>query len=139
MGIPNSEIFDPAAKFPKNIVGKYIAGPVTLKSIFNKNGEAEIHLTSKNMRSFMLYTRDPDVVAAFNGGWGARYTIPRSCPLRIVGIQMPGMYSVRLAYDPDNTAHTIKEHFQDATGGAFDRFMERVNKAAKNLQNAAQP
>ena len=62
LGIPDDQVFDAAAKFPKDIVGKYIYGPVTLKSIFNQNGEAEIHITAKNMRSFLLYTRDPDVV-----------------------------------------------------------------------------
>jgi len=139
LGIPDDQVFDAAAKFPKDIVGKYIYGPVTLKSIFNQNGEAEISLTAKNMRSFQLYTRDPDVVAAFSGGWGAKYTIPRSCPLRIVGIKMPGMYSVRLPYDPDTTNYTIQEHFQKGTQGILQDFQERVKRANKNLQDSLQP
>jgi hypothetical protein len=139
LGIPDDQVFDAAAKFPKDIVGKYIYGPVTLKSIFGQNGEAEIHITSKNMRSFSLYTRDPDVVAAFNGGWGAKYTIPRSCPLRIVGIKMPGMYSVRMAYDPDTTNYTIQEHLEKGTQGILDEFQGRMKRATGNLQDAFNP
>jgi hypothetical protein len=138
MGIPDELILDPSAKFPKDIVGKYIAGPVTLRSIFNQNGEAEIHLSAKNMRSFMLYTRDPDVVAAFDGGWGAKYTIPLECPLRIVGIKMPGQYSVRLPYDPDTTAYTIQEHFQKGTQGIFNDFQERMKRATENFQDSVE-
>jgi hypothetical protein len=136
LGIPDDQVFDAAAKFPKDIVGKYIYGPVTLKSIFGQNGEAEIHITSKNMRSFLLYTSDPDVVAAFNGGWGAKYMIPRSCPLRIVGIKGPGMYSVRMAYDPDTTGYTIQEELQQKTQGILNRFQDRMKNATGNLQDA---
>jgi len=139
LGIPDDQVFDAAAKFPKDIVGKYIYGPVTLKSIFNQNGEAEIHITAKNMRSFLLYTRDPDVVTAFNGGWGAKYTIPRSCPLRIVGIKGPGMYSVRMAYDPDTTGYTIQEELQQKTQGILNRFQDRMKNATGNLQDALNP
>jgi hypothetical protein len=136
LGIPDDQVFDASAKFPKNIIGKYIYGPVTLKSIFGQNGEAEIHITSKNMRSFSLYTRDPDVVAAFNGGWGAKYTIPRTCPLRIVGIKGPGLYSVRMAYDPDNTAYTLQENIQQNTQGIMDKFQERMKRATGNFEDA---
>ena len=139
LGIPDDQVFDAAAKFPKDIVGKYIYGAVTLKSIFGQNGEAEINLTAKNGRMFALYTRDPDVVAAFNGGWGAKYTIPRSCPLRIVGIKMPGMYSVRLPYDPDTTNYTIQEHLQKGTQGIMDEFQGRMKRATGNLQDAFNP
>jgi hypothetical protein len=139
LGIPDDQVFDAAAKFPKDIVGKYIYGPVTLKSIFGQNGEAEINLTAKNMRMFALYTTDPDVVAAFNGGWGAKYTIPRSCPLRIVGIKMPGMYSVRMAYDPDTTNYTIQEHLEKGTQGILDEFQGRMKRATGNLQDAFNP
>jgi hypothetical protein len=136
LGIPDDQVFDAAAKFPKDIVGKYIYGPVTLKSIFGQNGEAEIGLTAKNMRMFALYTTDPDVVAAFNGGWGAKYMIPRSCPLRIVGIKGPGMYSVRMAYDPDTTGYTIQEELQQKTQGILNRFQDRMKNATGNLQDA---
>lgn len=136
LGIPDDQVFDAAAKFPKDIVGKYIYGPVTLKSIFGQNGEAEINLTAKNGRMFALYTRDPDVVAAFNGGWGAKYTIPRSCPLRIVGIKGPGMYSVRMAYDSDSTGYTIQEELQQKTQGILNRFQDRMKNATGNLQDA---
>ena len=139
LGIPDDQVFDAAAKFPKDIVGKYIYGPVTLKSIFGQNGEAEIGLTAKNMRMFALYTSDPDVVAAFNGGWGAKYTIPRSCPLRIVGIKGPGMYSVRMAYDPDTTGYTVQEELQQKTQGILNRFQDRMKNATGNLQDALQP
>ncbi len=139
LGIPDDQVFDAAAKFPKDIVGKYIYGPVTLKSIFGQNGEAEIGLTAKNMRMFALYTSDPDVVAAFNGGWGAKYMIPRSCPLRIVGIKGPGLYSVRMAYDPDTTGYTIQEELQQKTQGILNRFQDRMKNATGNLQDALQP
>ena len=139
LGIPDDQVFDAAAKFPKDIVGKYIYGPVTLKSIFGQNGEAEIGLTAKNMRMFALYTSDPDVVAAFNGGWGAKYMIPRSCPLRIVGIKGPGLYSVRMAYDSDTTAYTMQEELQQKTQGILNRFQDRMKNATGNLQDALQP
>jgi len=136
LGIPDDQVFDAAAKFPKDIVGKYIYGPVTLKGIYGQNGEAEIHITSKNMRSFLLYTSDPDVVAAFDGGWGAKYMIPRSCPLRIVGIKGPGMYPVRMAYDSDSTGYTIQEELQQKTQGILNRFQDRMKNATGNLQDA---
>jgi hypothetical protein len=114
LGIPESQLLEASAKFTGDVNGKYIYGPVTLKSIKNDMGEPAIHLTAKNMRSFLLYTRDPAVLEAFSSGWGAQYNIPKNFPLRIVGKPFPGFYAVRMPYDQDTTNHGFGELLNNA-------------------------
>ena len=114
LGIPESQLLEVSAKFTGDVTGKYIYGPVTLKSIKNDMGEPGIHLTAKNMRSFLLYTRDPAVLEAFNSGWGTQYNIPKNFPLRIVGKPFPGFYAVRMPYDQDTSNHGFGELLNNA-------------------------
>lgn len=114
LGIPESQLVEASAKFAGDVTGKYIYGPVTLKGIKVMMGEPCVELTAKNMRIFLLYTRDPSVIAAFNSGWGTPYNIPKSFPLRIVGKPLPGMYSVRMPYDQDKTNHGFGELLNNA-------------------------
>ena len=66
MGIPKDQIFDVSAKFPNDMVGKYVDGYLTQKSMEAKpSGEVGIHFVSKNGRHYFLYTREPGIISAF--------------------------------------------------------------------------
>ena len=133
MGIPASKLLEVGAKFPKNTEGFYVYGPVTLKTVRREEtGELCLPLWSRNGRLFLLYTRDPQVLAAFNGGWGSRYVIPKECPLKIIGKEViPGWYAVRLPFDKDMRNYTLKEKAQESSreiGGIFQETVERMKK-----------
>lgn len=123
MGIPKDQIFDVSAKFPNDMVGKYVDGYLTQKSMEAKpTGEVGIHFVSKNGRHYFLYTREPGIIAAFkNAGWGAKFVIPQDCPLRIVGKDlMPGWYIVRLPWDKSAQNYTAQEQIQGSTSELQD-------------------
>lgn len=122
MGIPDSEVFDVAAKLPPDSIGKYVYGKVTLKTVERtQTGEWSIPLIAKNGRRFNLYTSDPAVANAFNEGWGAQYFINRDCPLRIIAKDiMPGWYVVRLPFDKSTKNYTIQEQLQSDTSELQD-------------------
>lgn len=122
MGIPDSEVFDVAAKLPPDSIGKYVFGKVTLKTVSQTpNGEWSIPLFAKNGRKFTLYTADPMVANAFNDGWGAQYLIHRDCPLRIIAKDvMPGWYVVRLPFDKSTKNYTLQEELKGSTGELQD-------------------
>ena len=123
MGIPKDQIFDVSAKFPNDMVGKYVDGYLTQKSMEAKHsGEVGIHFVSKNGRHYFLYTREPGIIAAFqNAGWGAKFIINKECPLRIVGKDMmPGWYVVRLPWDNSARNYTAQEQLQGNTGELQD-------------------
>ena len=117
MGIPESKLLEVGSKFPKKPEGFYVYGPVTLKTVRREEtGELCLPLWSRNGRLFLLYTRDPQVLAAFNGGWGSRYVIPKECPLKIIGKEViPGWYAVRLPFDKDTRSYTLKEQMQESS------------------------
>lgn len=128
MGIPKDQIFDVSAKFPNDMLGKYVDGYLTQKSMEAKpSGEVGIHFVSKNGRHYWLYTREPGIIAAFqNAGWGAKFIINKECPLRIVGKDMmPGWYVVRLPWDNSTTNYTAQEQLQGST--------EEVEDAVKKI------
>jgi len=123
MGISKDQIFDVSAKFPNDMVGKYVDGYLTQKSMEAKpSGEVGIHFVSKNGRHYFLYTREPGIISAFqNSGWGAKFIINKECPLRIVGKDMmPGWYVVRLPWDNSARNYTAKEQLQGSTGELQD-------------------
>lgn len=122
MGIPKDQIFDVSAKFPKDIVGKYVDGYLTQKSMEAKpSGEIGIHFVSKNGRHYWLYTREPGIIAAFErAGWGAKFIIDKECPLKIVGKDvMPGWYVVRLPFDKSSRNYTTQEGANSELEGAL--------------------
>ena len=135
MGIPESRLLEVSAKFPKNPEGFYVYGPLTLKSIrLEETGEPCLPLWSKNGRRFLLYTRDPLVLAAFSGGWGSRYVIPKECPLKIVGKDIfPGTYALRLPFDKDTRSYTTKEKMMQSDGEIQDSAQKTVNQLKKLL------
>lgn len=127
MRIPESEVFDVAAKLPPDSIGKYVYGKVTLKTVSRtETGEWSIPLLAKNGRKFTLYTADPYVANAFNDGWGAQYYIHRECPLRIIAKDiMPGWYVVRLPFDKSTKNYTVQEELKGSTSeleGALKNF-----------------
>jgi hypothetical protein len=136
MGIPANKLLEVGSKFPKNPEGFYIYGPVTLKTISREEtGEPCLPLWSRNARRFLLYTRDPQVLAAFSGGWGSRYMIPKECPLKIVAKDVfPGTYAVRLPFDRDTKNYTLKETVQDSTKeikGIFDQMGRDIQETIR--------
>ncbi len=122
MRIPESEVFDVAAKLPPDSIGKYVYGKVTLKTVSRtETGEWSMPLFAKNGRKFTLYTADPIVANAFSDGWGAQYFIHRECPLRIIAKDvMPGWYVVRLPFDNSSKNYTAQEQLQGNTGEVQD-------------------
>jgi hypothetical protein len=129
MGIPESELLDASAKFPKDIQGKYIYGTVTFKAVRQYESEPHIQFSSKNGRIFLLYTTDREVLNTFSQmTWGTKFTIPKECPLRLLARDLPGMYVVRLPYDMSNKAYTIGELNRE--------FSDTVNKDFQNLGNS---
>jgi len=134
MGIPEGKLLEVGSKFPKNPEGFYIYGPVTLKTMrLEETGEPCLPLWSRNGRRFLLYTRDPQVLAAFSGGWGSRYMIPKECPLKIVGKDVfPGTYAVRLPFDRDKRNYTVKEQMQESSSEIKNIF----EQMGRNMQEA---
>ena len=122
MRIPESEVFDVAAKLPPDSIGKYVYGKLTLKTVSRtETGEWSMPLFAKNGRKFTLYTADPIVANAFSDGWGAQYFIHRECPLRIIAKDvMPGWYVVRLPFDNSTRNYTAQEQLQGNTGEVQD-------------------
>lgn len=134
MGIPESKLLEVGSKFPKNPEGFYVYGPVTLKTMrLEDTGEPCLPLWSRNGRRFLLYTRDPQLLAAFSGGWGSRYVIPKECPLKIVGKDiLPGTYAVRLPFDRDARNYTVKEQMQESSSEIKNIF----EQIGRNMQEA---
>jgi len=84
--IPEEELLEVSAKFPKNIIGKYVYGPVTIDDfqIYEWDDSAFIGFVAKNLRTFYLETRDPLVIAKFSQlRRGMKFMIPKEFPLRI--------------------------------------------------------
>jgi len=134
MGVPESEVLDASAKFPKDIRGKYVWGTVTFKALRNYEGEPFILFTSKNGRMFSLYTRDPAVLQTFSQlSWGTKFTIPRDCPLRLLARDLlPGTYVVRMPYDSSNRDHTIGELNRDF-GDTMKSDLQDLGESFKQL------
>jgi hypothetical protein len=99
--IPEVDLLEVSSKFPKDFIGKYIYGPVTLHDFqfYEDDESALIGFTSKNWRGFYLETRDPLIIAKFSKlSRGMKFTIPREFPLRIVS--KPGLsYILNMPYE----------------------------------------
>lgn len=139
MGIPESELLDASAKFPKDIRGKYIYGTVTFKALRQYESEPHIQFSSKNGRIFLLYTSDQEVLNAFSQmTWGTKFEIPKDCPLRLLARDLPGMYVVRLPYDMSNKDYTIGElnrEFGDSMKKDFQNLGTSFRELGEVLKN----
>ena len=139
MGIPESELLDASAKFPKDIQGKYIYGTVTFKAVRQYESEPHIQFSSKNGRIFLLYTTDREVLNTFSQmTWGTKFTIPKECPLRLLARDLPGMYVVRLPYDMSNKDYTIGElnrEFGDSMKKDFQDLGSSFKELGEVLKN----
>jgi hypothetical protein len=137
LGIPENQLLESSAKFPKDIKGLYIYGTVTFKAINNFEGEPCIQFCSKNGRIFLLYTTDSDVLSAFSGYfWGTKFTIPKECPLRLLARDLlPGSYVVRLPYDMSNKDYTIGELNRDFGDSMKKDFQDRGGKIKQDFEN----
>jgi hypothetical protein len=85
--IPEEDLLEVSSKFPKNYIGKYVYGPVTMDDFqtYNDDDSAFIGFFAKNLRSFYLETRDLPVIIKFSQlRRGSKFIIPKEFPLRIV-------------------------------------------------------
>jgi hypothetical protein len=139
MGIPESQLLDASAEFPKDIQGKYIYGTVTFKAVRQYKSEPHIQFSSKNRRIFILYTSDREVLNTFSQmTWGTKFTIPKECPLRLLARDLPGMYVVRLPYDMSNKDYTIGElnrEFGDSMKKDFQDLGSSFKELGEVLKN----
>lgn len=85
--IPEEDLLDVSAKFPKNYIGKYVYGTVTMDDfqVSDDDDSAFIGFFAKNLRTFYLETRDFPVIVKFSQmRRGKKFVIPKEFPLRIV-------------------------------------------------------
>jgi len=130
IGIPESQLLEASAKFPKDFVGKYVYGRVSFKGITVEGNDACIGFTSKGYRMFNFYTKDPNIIRAFSQfGWGTKFFIPKDCPLQILTKDLT-FYVVRLPWDPDKTEHSFREIFRD-----FGKEMQAITEETKQRLN----
>lgn len=133
LGIPESQLLEASSKFPKDFVGKYVYGPVSFKLIRQEGNDVCIGFTAKGYRMFDLYTRDPQVIQAFSScGWGAKFTIPKDCPLRILTKNLM-TYVVRLPFDQDTTTHSLGEIFQQGGRDMQNILQDTANRVRSDL------
>lgn len=138
LGIPESQLLEVNSKFPKDFVGKYVYGPVSFKSISQEGNDVRIGFTAKGYRGFSFYTKDPAVIQAFSQcGWGAKFVIPKECPLRILTKDLT-YYVVRLPFDQDTTTHSLGEIFQQGGRDMNNIFQDTVNRVQNDLQRINQ-
>jgi hypothetical protein len=84
--IPDEDLLEVSAKFPKNIIGKYVYGPVTIEDfvVCEWDDSAFIVFFAKNLRTFYFETRDPLVIEKLsNLRRGMKFIIPKEFPLRV--------------------------------------------------------
>jgi hypothetical protein len=84
--IPEEDLLEVGAKFPKNIIGKYVYGPVTIDDfqIYEWDDSAFIGFFAKNLRTFYFETRDPLVIEKLSHlRRGMKFFIPKEFPLRV--------------------------------------------------------
>ena len=110
LGIPDSQVMDAAAKFPKDFRGKFIYGRVVFKGVsIEYAGETPIMFEAKNGRGFTLYTKDAALIEFFSSlPWKTEFDIPRECPLRVVDKGW-FIYVVRMPYDTSNKTYFLWE------------------------------
>ena len=97
--IPEEDLLEVSAKFPKNIIGKYVYGPVTIDDfqIYEWDDSAFIGFFAKNLRTFYLETRDPLVIKKFSQlRRGMKFTIPKEFPLRVASAGFLMRYGLHL-------------------------------------------
>jgi hypothetical protein len=97
--IPEEDLLEVSAKFPNNIIGKYVYGPVTIDDfqIYEWDDSAFIGFFAKNMRTFYLETRDPLVIKKFSQlRRGMKFMIPKEFPLRIASSGLFIRYGLHL-------------------------------------------
>jgi len=102
--IPDSEVLDVSAKFPKDYIGKYVYGTVYFGNnmTFASEDVTSISFYAKNLRGFLLETKDEKVIQKLlTYQHGDKFLIPRECPLKIV--QKCGFnYIVHLPFETMN-------------------------------------
>ena len=97
--IPEEDLLEVSAKFPKNIIGKYVYGPVTIDDfqIYEWDDSAFIGFFAKNLRTFYLETRDPLVIEKFSQlKRGMKFIIPKEFPLRVASARFLMRYGLHL-------------------------------------------
>ena len=83
----DQDVFEVCGKFPKNIVGKYVYGSLSLYEFYppDSNGYAYIRLSSKNFRIYDYVTKDYGIISAVaTWGSGEKFNIPMINPLQII-------------------------------------------------------
>lgn len=138
LGIPQSQLLEASAKFPKDFVGKYVYGRVSFKSFTVEGDDACIMFTAAGYRGFRFYTKDPNLIRMFSQlSWGTKFMIPKECPLKILTKDLT-FYVVRLPWDQDRTEHSFKELFRDFgkdMQGIVDETKQRVMDDLQGIQS----
>ena len=100
--IPEEDLLEVSSKFPKNMIGKYVYGPVILDDfqVYQYDDSAFIGFFAKNLRCFSLKTRDPLVIEKFSKlRRGMKFTIPKEFPLRIVSAGFARRYGLNMPFE----------------------------------------
>ena len=138
LGIPESQLLEASAKFPKDFVGKYVYGRVSFKGITQEGNDACIGFTAKGYRMFNFYTKDPKIIQAFSQfTWGTKFYIPKDCPLKILTKDL-AFYVVRMPWDQDKTEHSFRELFSDfgkEMQGIMEETKQRINNDLQGIPN----
>jgi hypothetical protein len=98
LDLPPDHVFDVSAKLPKDIVGKYVYGQVTMSGRLHiVDGVADICFVAKNGRGFFFEFTDPILIERFSKFRnGEKFVIPKDFPLKVINKTFTAAYWVRL-------------------------------------------
>jgi hypothetical protein len=98
--VPEDQLFDVAAKFPKDIVGKYIYGNVIINYIGSDKDDFYLTFYAKNNRGFVLFVKDPLTInRLLQYKIGDTLVISKKNPLKIYHRTFTAAYWVKLPYE----------------------------------------
>lgn len=98
--IPENEIYDVSAKFPKDIIGKYISGSVKVNYVSPLESDFYMTFSASNNRGFFFETKNPEAIKELQKyKSGDTLMIPKNCPLKIYHKTFTAAYWVKLPFD----------------------------------------
>ena len=98
--IPENEIYDVSAKFPKDIIGKYVSGSVKINYVSPLESDFYMTFSASNNRGFFFETKNPEAIKELQKYKpGDTLMIPKNCPLKIYHKTFTAAYWVKLPFD----------------------------------------
>jgi hypothetical protein len=98
--IPDDQIFDVSAKFPKDIIGKYVSGSVKINYVSPLESDFYMTFSASNNRGFFFETKNPEAIKELQKyKSGDTLMIPKNCPLKIYHKTFTAAYWVKLPFD----------------------------------------